>query len=188
MYALSEFHSWQRAVVVFLLGVGVELAELVGGRLLGASEAAGGLWRNRESDGGIVLTVQLVMCPIPTVGIGLALRPVGDLRPVADSAVLVEPEAGGAGVLLGVTVHAGVEDVADAGVGVGVEAVETGTQVAGALGGLWGRAKVQRPAEDKTKVVTSCSILRSLQKNFGEYIICICHSRSSSLSPQSTLK
>ena len=48
MYALSEFHSWQRAVVVFLLGVGVELAELVGGRLLGASEAAGGLWRNKR--------------------------------------------------------------------------------------------------------------------------------------------
>jgi len=100
-------------VGVGVLGVGVKLAELVRGGLLGTSEAAGGL-----------------------VGIGLALGPVGDLRPVADSAVLVEPEAGGAGVLLGVPVHAGVEDVADAGVGVGVEAVETGTQVARSLGGL----------------------------------------------------
>ena len=121
--------------------MGVELAKLVRGGLLGTSEAAGGLWRNRESDEGTVLTVQLVMRPLPTVGIGLALGPVGDLRPVADSAVLVEPEAGGAGVLLGVTVHAGVEDVADAGVGVGVEAVETGTQVARSLGGLWGWGK-----------------------------------------------
>ena len=37
--------------------MGVELAELVCGRLLGASEATGGLWRKRELDGGIVLTV-----------------------------------------------------------------------------------------------------------------------------------
>ena len=69
-----------------------------------------------------------------TVGLSLALLPVGGLGPVADAAVLVEPEAGGAGVLLGLAVHTGVEDVADGGVGVGVETIEAGAQVTGALG------------------------------------------------------
>ena len=68
-----------------------------------------------------------------TVSLSLALLPVGGLRPVADSAVLVEPEAGGAGVLLGRPVNTGVEDVADGGVGVGVEAVEARAEVAGSL-------------------------------------------------------
>ena len=71
-----------------------------------------------------------------TVGIGLAVFPVGHLRPVADSAVLVEPEPGAAGVLLRGAVHAGVEDVAHPGVGVRVESVQTGAQVAGTLGRL----------------------------------------------------
>ena len=72
-----------------------------------------------------------------TVGIGLAVLPVGHLRPVAHTAVLVEPEARAAGVLLGGAVNARIEDVAHAGVGVRVEAVQTGAQVAGTLGGLW---------------------------------------------------
>ena len=71
-----------------------------------------------------------------TVGIGLALLPISHLGPVADSAVLVEPQSGAAGVLLSGPVHAGVEDVAHAGVGVRVEPVQTGAQVAGTLGGL----------------------------------------------------
>ena len=69
-----------------------------------------------------------------TVSVSLAVLPVGDLGPVADAAVLVEPEAGGAGVLLGLPVHAGVEDVADGGVRVGVETIETRAEVAGTLG------------------------------------------------------
>ena len=71
-----------------------------------------------------------------TVGVGLAILPVGDLGPVAHAAVLVEPEPGAAGVLLGGAVDAGVEDVAHAGVGVRVEPVQTGAQVAGTLGRL----------------------------------------------------
>ena len=71
-----------------------------------------------------------------TVSLGLALGPVGDLGPVADAAVLVEPESRGASVLLGGSVHASVEDVAHAGVRVRVEAVQTGAQVAGTLRGL----------------------------------------------------
>ena len=71
-----------------------------------------------------------------TVSIGLAILPVGHLRPVAHAAVLVEPQAGAAGVLLRGPVHARVEDVAHAGVGVRVEAVQTGAQVAGTLGRL----------------------------------------------------
>ena len=71
-----------------------------------------------------------------TIRVRLALGSVGGFRPVADSGVLVEPETGGAGVFLGQPLHAGVEDVADGGVGVGVEAVETGAQVTGTLGTL----------------------------------------------------
>ena len=71
-----------------------------------------------------------------TVSLSLALLPVGGLRPVADSAVLVEPEAGGAGVLLGRPVNTGVEDVADSRVRVRVETVQTGAQVTRSLGGL----------------------------------------------------
>merc|ERR1719273_1298969 len=100
-------------VGVGVLGMGVELAELIGGSLLGAGEPVVGL-----------------------VGVGLAILPVGDLGPVAHAAVLVEPEPRAAGVLLGGAVDAGVEDVAHAGVGVGVEPVQTGAQVAGTLGGL----------------------------------------------------
>merc|ERR1740116_25005 len=100
-------------VRVGVLGVGVELTKLIGGSLLGAGEPIAGL-----------------------VSIGLALLPVGHLGPVADTAVLVEPEAGAAGVLLRGAVHARVEDVAHAGVGVRVESVQTGAQVAGTLGGL----------------------------------------------------
>ena len=69
-----------------------------------------------------------------TVGLSLAVLPVGGLGPVADAAVLVEPEAGGAGVLLCLAVDTGVEDVADSGVGVGVEAVQARAEVAGTLG------------------------------------------------------
>ena len=72
-----------------------------------------------------------------TVGLSLALLPVSDLWPVADAAVLIEPEAGGAGVLLCLTIHTGVEDVTDGGVRVGVETIETGAQVTGALRLLW---------------------------------------------------
>ena len=69
-----------------------------------------------------------------TIGLSLALLPVGDLWPVTDAAVLIKPQTGGAGVLLCLTINTGVEDVADSGVGVGVETIEAGTQVTRALG------------------------------------------------------
>ena len=72
----------------------------------------------------------------PTISLGLALGPVGDLGPVADAAVLVEPEAGGAGVLLCLTIDTGVEDVAHRWVRVRVESVQARAQVIGALGRL----------------------------------------------------
>jgi len=100
-------------VGISVLGVGVVLAELISGSVSRALEPVSGL---------------------QSVGLSLALLPVGGLGPVADAAVLVEPEAGGAGVLLGLAVHTGVEDVADGGVGVGVETIEAGTEVTGALG------------------------------------------------------
>merc|ERR1719275_146925 len=100
-------------VRVGVLGMGVKLSKLISGSLLGAREPVASL-----------------------VSIGLAILPVGHLRPVAHAAVLVEPQAGAAGVLLRGPVHARVEDVAHAGVGVRVEAVQTGAQVAGTLGGL----------------------------------------------------
>ena len=85
-----------------------------------------------------------------TVGLSLALLPVGDLWPVADAAVLVEPEAGGAGVLLCLAINTGVEDVTDGGVGVGVETIEAGTQVTGALG-LLCRVRVSNYRETGTR-------------------------------------
>ena len=66
----------------------------------------------------------------------VTVLPVCLSRPVADPLVLIEPEAGGAGVLLGHALHARVEDVAHAGVGVSVESVQAGAQVVGALGRL----------------------------------------------------
>merc|ERR1719293_644131 len=100
-------------VRVRVLGVGVKLTKLISWSLLGTSEPVVGL-----------------------VSVSLAVLPVGDLGPVADTAVLVEPESGGASVLLGGSVHASVEDVAHAGVRVRVEAVQTGAQVARTLGRL----------------------------------------------------
>lgn len=100
-------------VGISVLGVGVELSELVDGSSLGTLESAFGF-----------------------ISISLALLPVGDLGPVADAGELIEPESGGAGVLLGDTIDTGVEDVAHGGVGVGVETVQSGAKVAGALGGL----------------------------------------------------
>ena len=76
-----------------------------------------------------------------TVSLSLALLPVCGLGPVADAAVLIKPQAGGAGVLLCLTIHTGVEDVADGRVWVGVETIEAGTQVTGALGLLCGVSK-----------------------------------------------
>ena len=66
----------------------------------------------------------------------VAVLPVGLSWPVADALVLVEPQPGGARVLLGHALHARVEDVAHAGVGVSVESVQAGAQVVGALGRL----------------------------------------------------
>ena len=86
--------------------------------------------------GGWVLKVLYSNAIQITVSVSLAVLPVGDLGPVADAAVLVEPESGGASVFLGGSVHASVEDVAHAGVRVRVEAVQTGAQVARALGRL----------------------------------------------------
>merc|ERR1719445_538712 len=100
-------------VGVGVLGVRVELSELVSRSVGRALEP---------------------ISRLQSVSLSLALLPVGGLRPVADSAVLVEPEAGGAGVLLGLAVNAGVEDVADGGVRVGVETIETRAEVAGTLG------------------------------------------------------
>ena len=71
-----------------------------------------------------------------TVGLSLALLPVCGLWPVADAAVFVEPEAGAAGVLLGRSVDAGVENVTDAGVRVGIKAVQTRAEVTWAFGRL----------------------------------------------------
>ena len=68
-----------------------------------------------------------------TISLSLALLSVGGLWPVADSAVLVEPESGGAGVLLGLSVDTGVENVTNRGVGVRVETVQTGTEITWAL-------------------------------------------------------
>ena len=65
-----------------------------------------------------------------------AVLPSSQMRPVADARVVVEMEAAGARVLFGLPVDAGVEDVADRRVGVGVETVQAGAEVAGAQGGL----------------------------------------------------
>ena len=68
-----------------------------------------------------------------TVRVSFAIFPICGLWPVADTAVLVKPEPGGAGVFLCSSVHTGVEDMAHTGVGVGVETIETRAQVTGAL-------------------------------------------------------
>merc|ERR1719180_503499 len=100
-------------VGVRVLGMGVELAKLISRGLLWAGEPV-----------------------VRLVSISLALLPVGHLGPVANTAVLIEPEAGAAGVLLCGAVHASVEDVAHTRVRVRVEPVQAGAQVAGTLGGL----------------------------------------------------
>ena len=89
-----------------------------------------------------------------TVSLSLALLPVRGLWPVADAAVLIKPQSGGAGVLLCLTIHTGVEDVADGRVWVGVETIEAGTEVTGALrllcGGLVMDYKETTSDSDKT--------------------------------------
>jgi len=100
-------------VGISVLGMRVKLTKLINGSLLGALETTLGLVR-----------------------LSLALFPVSDLGPVANTGELVEPEAGRAGVLLGEAVNAGVEDVAHRGVGVSVETIQPGAQVVGSLGGL----------------------------------------------------
>jgi len=99
-------------VGIGVLGVRVELAKLISGSVSRALEA---------------------ISRLESVGLSLALLPVSRLGPVADAAVLIEPEAGGAGVLLCLAINTGVEDVTDGRVGVGVETIEAGTQVTGAL-------------------------------------------------------
>jgi len=91
----------------------VKLTELINGTLVGTLEATLGLIR-----------------------FSLALLPVSDLGPVANTGELVEPEAGGASVFFGETVNASVEDVAHGGVGVSVKTVQPGAQVIGSLRGL----------------------------------------------------
>jgi len=100
-------------VGIGVLGVRIELSKLISGSVRGTLEPVSGL---------------------QSIGLSLALLPVGDLWPVTDAAVLIKPQAGGAGVLLCLTINTGVEDVADSGVGVGVETIEAGTQVTRALG------------------------------------------------------
>ena len=68
--------------------------------------------------------------------LGSALLAVGLSGQVADALVLVEPQSGRASVFLGDTFDTGVEDVANALIGMSVEAVETGAKVVGALRGL----------------------------------------------------
>ena len=68
--------------------------------------------------------------------LGPALFAVGLSGPIADALVLVEPEAGRTGVFLGDAFDAGEENVADALVGMSVEAVEAGAKVVGAFRGL----------------------------------------------------
>jgi len=100
-------------VGIGVLGVRIELSKLISGSVGGTLEPVSSL---------------------QSIGLSLALLPVRDLWPVADAAVLIKPETGGAGVLLCLSINTGVEDVADGGVGVGVETIEAGTQVTGALG------------------------------------------------------
>jgi len=97
-------------VSVSILGVGVILTKLISGGSLRALESVGSF-----------------------IGISLALLPVSGLGPVADTAVLVKPEARGTGVLLSSSIDTGVENVAHTGVGVRVESIETRTEVTGAL-------------------------------------------------------
>merc|ERR1712088_741101 len=77
-------------VGIGVLGVRVELAKLISGSVSRALEAISSL---------------------QSVGLSLAFLPVGGLWPVTDAAVLIKPEAGGAGVLLSLAIHTGVEDV-----------------------------------------------------------------------------
>ena len=70
---------------------------------------------------------------VQTIWISLALLPVCGLGPVADATVLVKPESGGTGVLLGGSIDTGVEDVAHTWVRVRVESIETRTKVTWAL-------------------------------------------------------
>ena len=65
-----------------------------------------------------------------------AVGPLGLGGPVADATELVEPEPGRTGVFLGHALHAGVEDVADGRIGMGVEAVQPRAQVTGTFGRL----------------------------------------------------
>lgn len=102
--------EFSTVVSVGILGVRIVLAKLISRRGLWALESIGSFIRA-----------------------SLALLPIRGLWPVADTAVLVKPEAGRAGVLLGSSIHTGVEDVTNSGVWVGVESIETGTQVTGAL-------------------------------------------------------
>ncbi len=76
---------------------------------------------------------------------GVAVLSVGLGGPVANTLVLVEPEAGGADVLLSLAVDTGVEDVAGAGVGVSVEAVQTWALVVGSSGSLCGQKRNKIP-------------------------------------------
>jgi len=100
-------------VGIGVLGVRVELSKLISGSVSGTLESISSL---------------------QSVGLSLALLPVSGLGPVTDAAVLVKPEPGGAGVLLGLAINTGVEDVTDGRVRVGVETIEARTQVTGALG------------------------------------------------------
>jgi hypothetical protein len=72
--------------------------------------------------------------------------------PIADAPELVEPEAGGASVLLGHTLDTGIEYGADAGVGMSVESVEAGAEVVGPLGCLCN-------INDNERELSLCTIL-----------------------------
>lgn len=96
----------------------------------------------------------------------IAVLPVGLSGPVAHTLVLIKPQAGRASVLLGKTINTGVKDVAHGGVRMGIEAVQAGANVIGALGGL---------CKERFVIIIVEGTLKR-------------HSRSSLLSPHSTLK
>jgi len=102
-------------VGISILGVRVILTKLISGGGLGTLEPI----RSFQS-----------------IGVSFAIFSICGLWPVTNTTVLVKPESGGAGVFLSSSVHAGVEDVTHTGVRVGVETIETRTQVTGALWGL----------------------------------------------------
>lgn len=121
--------------------VGLQLVKQVELGLAGALESSGGV-----------------------LGISLwfALCPVCNIRPVTDSDVFIEPEPAAALVLLGHAIHAGVEYMADVGLGMGVESIQAGAEVTVAL---WGLEFCPRIAVNIEVVITGFPLVGKFIKN-----------------------